>query len=164
MNDTRIKRIKENVPIRREHSIYNNSFVIKWACQFDAYFRWIYDNYKSSVWRLSDDDHRHPRESGDIYCRKGRVQVDPNPLHIHAGLKSVASPTGIGRGMAKKESKRDHRENPDYSWRGAATAIPLCLNRETCAVWFRCLLCILDKNSFPARYTDDVRKIVNWHD
>jgi len=40
-----------------------------------------------------------------------------SPLHIHAGLKSVASlggPPGTGRGTEKK-SRRDRGENPDYS-------------------------------------------------
>lgn len=69
---------------------------------------------------------------GDIYCRKDRTQVDLDPLHIHAGLKSVASPaqTGTERGTGKKENRRDHGENPDYSWREVvrATAISVCLN------------------------------------
>lgn len=43
----------------------------------------------------------------DIYCRKGRVQVDSDPLHIHAGLKSVASPTGTGRETGRKKKRAE---------------------------------------------------------
>lgn len=74
-----------------------------------VYFLWIYDNYKSSVWSLSERWSSPFERTKDIYCRKGWVQVDSNPLHIHAGLKSVAS--ALSGGRRKKEQKENLTEN-----------------------------------------------------
>lgn len=64
---------------------------------------------------------------GDIYCRKGQTQVESDPLHIHAGLKSVASPARGATDGEKKRAEGTTKRIPIIHdagcWR-AATAIP----------------------------------------
>lgn len=63
------------------------------------------------------------KRTRDIYCRKGRVQVDSNPLHIHAGLKPVASALSGRHGREKKkrtQQKGPRRESRLFMTRGGA--------------------------------------------
>lgn len=104
------------------------------------------------------------KRAGDIYCRKGRVQVDPDPLHIHAGLKSVSSPTGIRRGTAKKKRAKGTMERipiiHDAGWCSQRQSRSVWTGkRAQCGHWFRCLLCILDLLS--VNETDDERNVIN---
>lgn len=139
-----IRLIDVVVSIREMYECSERTFLYEWkkshlstviSCVIKrdgAYFRWIYDNYKSSVWRLSGDDYRPVRKSQGYILPKRPVQVDSDPLHIHAGLKSVASPRdrhGAGDGEKKREQKGPWRESRLFMTR-VARAI-----RQSRSVW-----------------------------
>lgn len=104
-----------------------------------AYFHWIYDNYKSSVWRLSGDDYRPIRKSQGYILPKrpgpGRFGSSTYSCGIKVGR--LADRHGAGDGEKKREQKGPWRESRLFMTRGGARnpAIPVCLNSQGRNAW-----------------------------
>lgn len=111
-----------------------------------AYFRWIYDNYKSSVWRLSGDDYRPVRKSQGYILPKrpgpGRFGSSTYSCGIKVGRLAARPTRGGGQGE-KKRAEGAMERIPiihDAGWRAQSGNPGLFEQpRETHDRWFRCL-------------------------